>query len=339
MGRVSEMNKKSTISDLTLCVGGMLVLLAAPFVGIIDIDPRTVFSLSSDDPAALVFWDLRVPRVLSGLLVGAALACCGVVFQALFHNPLASPFTLGVSSGATFGAAVSIVLGFGGTLLGLPAAAFHALVGALVTIALVGAAGRGRLGMGSATMLLMGVVINFFFGSLVIFLQYISDVAQLFTLMRWLMGSLEVSASPLLAPLGLALGASVVWLFASAAELDLIALGDELALSRGVDVRRKRQKLFLVCSLLIALAVTLAGPIGFIGIVVPHACRLLYGPAHRALVLRAAWVGGIALILCDAIGRSIIPPLEIPVGVVTALLGAPLFIFILIRGDRHAQRE
>lgn len=187
-------------------------------------------------------------------------------------------------------------------------------------------------------MLLLGVVVNFFFASLVVFLQYISDVTQLFTLMRWLMGSLEVVGSPLILPLAIALGAALLWLFRNAHELDLISLGDELALSRGVDVSRKRAHFFLLCSVLIALAVTLAGPIGFVGIVVPHGCRVLYGPEHRGLILRSALIGGIALVFCDAIGRSIIPPLEIPVGVVTALIGAPIFVSILLLGNRGSPK-
>ena len=316
--------------DAILLIVGLAVLAGAPFVGVLDIGVLDLFSGKADQAVDAVFFDLRLPRVLAGLLIGAVLAFCGVVFQALFHNPLASPFTLGISSGAAVGAAVSIVLGLSLPFSGLSSPAVFSLLGSAFTILFVFTAGRDRFGLSSTGMLLMGVVVNFFFGSLVVFLQYLSDLTQLFTLMRWLMGSLEIVGYSLMLPLALILLLALIWAVRSGIELDLIALGDELALSRGVAVRSRRLQLFALCSILIALSVTIAGPIGFVGIVIPHSCRLLFGPSHRGLLLRSAWLGGIALVLCDAIGRTVIAPAEIPVGVITALLGAPIFVLILL---------
>ena len=317
------MKNRALLLDCLLALIGCAAIFCAPFIGILELDLPSLLRGTANEIQLDVFWRLRIPRVAAGFLIGGALAFCGVVFQALFHNPLASPFTLGVSSGATFGAAISIVFG-------VAAPEVLSMLGALLTIALVFWAGRSRFGLESTGMLLMGVVVNFFFGSLVVFFQYMSDLTELFSLMRWLMGNLEITSPALLPLLAALLLAAILWYAAHGIELDLLSLGDELALARGVAVERKRAQLFLLCSLLVALAVTIAGPIGFVGIVVPHFCRILYGPSHRGLIVRSAWVGGIALVVCDAIGRTITPPAEIPVGVVTAVIGAPIFIFLLL---------
>jgi len=322
--------KSRTLTDALLLIGGVLVLGVSPFAGVLDISPLQLVSGEIDAASYAVFTELRLPRVIAGALVGAVLAYCGVVFQALFHNPLASPFTLGISSGAAFGAALSIVLGLTLPFSGLSSPAVFSLMGSLTTILLVYGAGRDRFGLTSAGMLLMGVVVNFFFGSLVVFLQYLSDLTQLYTLMRWLMGSLEIVGFSLIPYLALLLFVALLWAWRRGVELDLIGLGDELALARGVPVRVRRLELFVLCSLLIALSVTLAGPIGFVGIVVPHACRVVFGPSHRGLLVRSAWLGAVTLVLCDAIGRTVIAPAEVPVGVITALVGAPIFVTILL---------
>lgn len=323
-------------SDFLLIVLGVTVLLVAPFAGALEIEISELFSQSADTMGAQIFWALRVPRVLAGFFIGAALAACGVTFQALFHNPLASPFTLGVSSGAACGVALSVVSGVTIGVSGISPHALAALIGAFATILLVHIAGHKKLGFAGVGMLLVGVIINFFFGSIVIFLQYMSDLTQLFSLMRWLMGSLEVVGFEGVLPLAVATLLALIFLTRRSRELDILSLGDEMAQARGVSVSRIRQQIFLVSSVLIALSVTVAGPIGFIGIVVPHAVRLVFGAEHKGLLLRSAWLGGLMLVCCDGIGRVIIPPAEIPVGVITSLIGAPLFIVILI-SNRSSQ--
>ena len=175
-------------ADYFLVISAIVFLLGAPFIGVLDIDFAQLFDFSAENVNAQVFWSLRIPRVVAGFLIGAALALCGVTFQALFHNPLASPFTLGVSSGAACGVAISVVCGFSLPFAGISPHSLAALLGALLTIVLVHTAGRNRLGLSGVSMLLVGVIINFFFGSIVVFLQYLSDLTQLFSLMRWLMG-------------------------------------------------------------------------------------------------------------------------------------------------------
>jgi iron complex transport system permease protein len=317
-------------ADCIIVICALFFLLVAPFIGVLDIGFAKLFDFSPENVNAQVFWSLRLPRVVAGFLIGAALALCGVTFQALFHNPLASPFTLGVSSGAACGVAISVVCGLSLPFAGISPHSLAALLGALFTIFLVHTAGRKRLGLSGVSMLLVGVIINFFFGSIVVFLQYLSDLTQLFSLMRWLMGSLEIVGIEGILPLFVATAFTLIWLVGKSQELDIISLGDELALARGVAVKEIQQKVFLASSILIALAVTLAGPIGFIGIVVPHAVRLMFGPHHQGLLLRSALLGGVMVVFCDTIGRVIMPPAEIPVGVITSLIGAPLFVAILI---------
>jgi iron complex transport system permease protein len=187
--------------DLIIVLVSIVILVFAPFIGVYDLSLKSIFDYSSESASLYVFWNLRVPRVLAGFLIGAVLSSCGVVFQALFHNPLASPFTLGVSSGAALGAAIGIVFGISASFLSIPAYTLFALVGALLTIILVYHAGRDTFGLSNVGMLLVGVIINFFFGSLVVFLQYLADLTQLFSLMRWLMGSLEILGIQSILPL------------------------------------------------------------------------------------------------------------------------------------------
>ena len=315
-------------SDSMLVFVGLTILTVMPFIGIINLND--ILNGSASESMSYVFWNFRVPRVCSGMMIGAILALSGVVFQALFANPLASPFTLGVSSGAACGAAVSIIYGFSISYFGFSMQIFGALAGAFATVLLVYLVGQKCLGISGVGMLLVGVIINFFFGSLVVFLQYLADLTQLFSLMRWLMGSLEVVGYNGVIPLAVSLCLIFPYVVSKHYELDLISLGEEMASARGVAVVRVRQRLFLATSILIALSITLAGPIGFVGIIVPHAVRIIYGCTHFGLLLRSAWIGGIALILCDAIGRVIIMPAEVPVGIVTSLIGAPIFVAILV---------
>ncbi|NLF24251.1 MAG: iron ABC transporter permease [Deltaproteobacteria bacterium] len=287
--------------------------------------------LSFSDPlSTYIFWDLRLPRTLTAYLVGASLAVGGVVFQALFRNVLAAPFTLGVSSGAALGASLALKFGLAGALLGLPSSMLWAFTGALATIVLVYFLGGGGRPGEQISLLLAGVVLSFFFSSLTLFVQYLSDFTELYQITHWLMGRLDMvgySSLLLLLPF-VAVGClGALWL---APELDLMTLGDELALTRGVALRRVRLTLYLTVSLMVAAVVSLCGVIGFIGVVVPYLCRALIGPTHRRLIPAAFLGGGVFLLICDTVARSLMPPVEIPVGVVTALIGAPVFVWILL---------
>jgi len=300
----------------------LLILLFSPYLG-----------LNVEDPAIQhhILTQLRLPRVLFAFIAGAGLALCGMVFQAMFHNPLATPFTLGVASGASLGAAIYVYLGFSFTILGLDGGAFAAFIGALIAISFVYSISRFQNGFSPETLLLTGVAISFFFSSLILFTQYLSNLTDSFQILRWLMGSLTTVGYRdiiQLLPFVSICVAAILWL---TRELNLLMTGDDIALSRGVSVQQIRYSLFFVTSLCVGAIVALCGPIGFIGMMVPHICRLLIGSDHRWLAPASLLFGGSFLIVCDTISRLIIAPAEIPVGVITTLLGGPFFLWLLIK--------
>lgn len=301
---------------------GALCLFIAPFIGATS--QWTALELVTGD-GSYIFWQLRFPRVLLGFLAGAGLGCAGLSYQALFRNPLASPYTFGIASAASFGAALSIALGLSSTFIG-------GIIGAAIITAFVLAVSYRSVS--STQMLLAGVALSFFFSSFLLLIQYTSNFTQSFQIVRWLMGGLETSSylDPLIILPFVAFAGGLT--LKRSLELDAIAMGDELALSRGVDVRAVRLQLFFSSSLLVGVIVSVCGPIGFVGIMVPHFCRLLLGPAHGELSAPALFLSGAFLVACDAFARSIIAPAELPVGILTALLGGPFFILVLLLNRR-----
>jgi iron complex transport system permease protein len=316
---------------LLLAVATVAVLVLTPFLGMESISLESVLDRALAPGEYRIFWQVRVPRVLLAWLAGAALALSGMTFQSLFRNPLATPFTLGIASGASLGAAAAIRLGLTVVVLGVSAVSFSAFLGALVSVALVFGITRLRRGFTTATLLLAGVAMGFLFSSIMLFIQYISSFSDSYRILRWLMGGLDVVG--LDAPLSLlpflVVGGAVVLVLTR--ELNLLSTGEELAASRGVDVRRTRQLLFFATSLMVGGVVSLCGPIGFVGMMCPHICRLLVGPNHRVLAAATLLFGGLFLSLCDLVARTLIAPAEIPVGVITALLGGPFFLWLLLR--------
>jgi iron complex transport system permease protein len=316
-----------------LAAGTVLVLAAAPFIGMTSISPDVLLGGAGKEQE--IFWRIRVPRVLAAWIAGAGLAAAGMAFQALFRNPLATPFTLGVASGAALGAAISIRAGLSVVFLGLSSVSLAAFTGAVISVLLVYGLSRVRAPLTTATLLLAGVAVNFFFTSLNLFTQYISDFTHTFRIIRWLMGGLEVTGfdsvlqmAPFTA-LGLAL---IVFQFR---ELDLLSTDEEIAASRGVNVPGVQKTLFFASSLVVGGVVAVCGPIGFVGIMAPHICRLLVGTEHTYLIPSTVLFGGSFLLLCDTLARTIIAPAEIPVGVITALLGGPFFLALLLWGEKR----
>jgi len=311
----------------------LVPVLINPFLGLSLISPDVLWI--DGHPDAMIFWRLRVPRMIAAFLAGAGLSMCGMVFQALFRNPLATPFTLGVSSGASFGASVFFWLG-GAALAGLGSAGPLAasLLGAGLSMGVVYAVTRARGGFSTAVMLLAGVIVNFFFSSLVMFIQYLSDSHDSLRIMHWLMGSMAGLETARLADLGLIIltGASVIWILAP--EIDLLTAGEELAASRGVKVNAAKVKLFLLSSIMVGAVVSMTGPIGFVGMMVPHVCRLWLGWSHRLLLPAVFFGGGSFLVMCDLAARLILAPAEIPIGIITALLGGPFFLWTLFKSSR-----
>ncbi len=315
-----------------------LVCLIAPLVGSTSISLARVFDRSipfADNVDAQVFFVARLPRVLAAALVGGSFAVAGVVFQALLRNPLASPDTLGVSSGATLGAVIVITFHIDTALFGVsavPVASFAGAAGALGVVYAMSIA--RRRGTSSTVLLLAGVALSALFGALNRFIQVIGDLTDTFRSMRWMMGSLDVGSYTdiviALAPMAMALVAIATLPRA----LDLVSLGSAAAEARGVDVRQAERVALVSASLLTGSAVSLGGPIPFVGIIVPHIVRLIVGADHRLVLPAAALFGGSFLVVCDVIARTAFGPVGMPVGAVTALLGGPFFLWLLFRRFR-----
>jgi len=315
-----------------LAAGAVAVLFAAPFIGEERVPLRVLFDRSSGDVASTIFWSLRLPRVLVSLLAGAGLAVSGMAFQAMFRNPLATPFTLGVSSGASLGATIALRLGFTFSILSFSAVSAAAFAGAGAAILLVYGLTRARRGFSAATMLLAGVAVSFFFSSMILLMQYLSDILDSARILRWIMGSLATVgyASTLEMLPFVTAGASLVLYLTH--ELNLLTTGEDIATSRGVNVARTKHLLFFATSLMVGGVVAVCGPIGFVGMMSPHICRLLIGPDHRYLTPATLLFGAAFLTLCDVLSRTLIAPAEIPVGVITAILGGPFFLWLLLGG-------
>ena len=325
---------------VTVILFGALFLsaiLLAPLAGSSSISLVRAFSRDipfAENPDAQIFFIARLPRTLAGALVGAALASAGVVFQGLLRNPLATPFTLGVSAGAALGAMLAITFGWSLAWIGIPAAPLASFAGSLIAVGIVYLLATARhRGLSTNVLLLAGVTMNAFFSALILFVQYFADFAETFRILRWLMGDLDISSyQPLVsaAPLVLLSGVAFAWL---ARPLNLLNLGADAAETRGLDVLRAQRLAFASASLATGAAVSVGGPIGFIGIIVPHLVRLMVGADHRIVLPASALFGGAFLIACDALARTIMAPLELPVGVITALIGGPFFLWLLVR--RH----
>ena len=313
----------------------LAVLIWAPTVGSTTISLAKAFDRSTPMDAnvdAQIFFVARLPRVLSGAIVGAALAAAGVVLQAMLRNPLATPFTLGVSAGAALGAMIAIALGWDVGLLGVSSVPIASFAGSLVAIAIVYTlASSQKRGLSTNVLLLAGVTLNSFFSALILFVQYIADFTQSFRTVRWLMGDLDVgNYSPILAALPFIIVAFGV--FATLPRtLNLLTMGEDVAAARGVEVVRAQRLSFLSASLATGAAVSLGGPIGFIGIVVPHLVRLMVGSDHRLVLPAGALFGAAFTVLCDVAARTIMSPLELPVGIITALIGGPFFLWLLVK--------
>lgn len=313
-----------------LIVAALAVLILTPLVGANAVPVEAIWNPAAHPVATRVFWELRLPRTLLAFVVGGTLALCGMTFQALFRNALANESTLGVAAGASLGAALAVRLGLGVGLLGLSAVSVAAFVGAVLSILVVYGLTRLRRGFSGESLLLAGVALSFFFSAVVLLVQATSDLYDSFRLLRWMMGSLSTvgyDAPALVAPFAL-VGALAILMHRH--ELNLLATGEDLATSRGVPVRRVKTTLFVGTSLMVGGVVAVVGPVGFVGLIVPHVARLVVGPNHNRLIVASALAGGVFLTLCDTLARSVIAPAELPVGAITACLGGPFFLWLLL---------
>jgi len=281
-----------------------------------------------------VVMDLRLPRVVMAALVGASLATAGVIYQALFRNALADPYILGISSGAGLGATLALVVGgttVVGRIVGVPAGAF---VGALLTMFLVVrlASRGGRLD--ATSLLLAGVAMSYTLAALSSFVMVFARESMQ-AVVFWMMGGLQGASWPYVAVLGTMFVAGSVIPFRYSRHLDLMLLGDERAGQLGVDVERFKIVALCCASLVVAGAVSVSGLIGFVGLMTPHMARLVLGPDHRLLLPASAIAGAIVMVLSDLVARVVLAPVELPVGIVTALAGGPFFIWLLVRKERE----
>lgn len=318
---------------ILICLFALSAACVCPFIGSIHIPFSALSDLKQTTTESQIFYSLRLPRVFTAFLAGAALACCGVALQAMFRNPLATPFTLGISSGAAFGAAIYVLFA---AALRLPfGSIIFSFAGSLLAVFLVYGFTKIKKGFSVGTMLLAGVAVNFFFSSLILFLQYISDFTQSFRVIRWLMGSIDVTGfqTPLIFLLFTVIG--IIIIAAQNLNLNLMSISDEIAIARGVNIQKSRKLIFFSTSIMVAVVVAYCGPIGFVGLMAPHICRLLIGYDHKFLIASSVIFGGAFLTLCDTLARTLISPAEIPVGVITALLGGPFFVWLLLSGPSN----
>ena len=278
----------------------------------------------------VILWEVRIPRLILAFLVGSSLATVGVALQALLRNPLADPYILGISSGAALGAALALQFGAIWAFAGFSALHLFAFVGAAVTM--IGiyhiAAGGGRIPV--QTLLLAGVIINAILSALILFITSLSDSTSAFRLFFWLMGSLATLGYAGLLALAVYVILGTTLLFAQGRHLNLLSLGEEPAQGLGLEVEGVKRVIFFTSALLTGAVVAVSGLIGFVGMIVPHAVRMVLGPDHRLVLPASALVGGTFLAIADTIARSLLAPSELPVGVITALCGGPFFIYLLV---------
>jgi iron complex transport system permease protein len=311
-------------------------LLFAPLLGSQSLDLSAVLDGRGQD--STILWRLRLPRVLLALAVGGALAASGLAFQTVLRNPLAEPYTLGIASGAALGAVLAI-RGGAENWLGLPAVGAASFLGALMTAWLVaGFARRGRTGAGHAeasTLLLAGVALSLTCQAVILLLQFFAEPYQTLRMVRWTLGGLSVVGFGEVAWIWPWTVAATILLLVHRWDLNVLVTGDELAASRGVDVGRLRLRVLLIGSAVVGASVAVAGPIGFVGLMVPHLLRRLLGQDHALLLPGAILGGGAFLVLCDLAARTVLAPAELPVGILTAALGGPFFLLLLLRRRQH----
>ncbi len=313
----------------------LLLMLFLPFIGSQPLNLSKVFGDASSLDAE-IFWQIRLPRVFFAFWVGAGLALIGAVFQALLRNDLATPYTLGVSSGGALGAVLALKLNLLFSWFIFSTVSLFSIAGSLLAIGIIYfIAARGRM-ISVYTLILAGVAISFFFSALNLFIHYMADFTETYRMIRWMMGALDVAGWSYPIVLALLVLPLFAWFLMHYKAFNILLAGDEMALSKGVEGRRIQKVGFIGGSVLVGFIVALSGPIGFVGLVVPHVMRLLFGPDHKVLFTACLVGGGVFLALCDSAARTVIAPAELPVGIITALLGGPFFVYLLVRRKDHS---
>ncbi len=302
--------------------------------GVVSIHPKEILSLlwgsSPDKTNSLIIWQLRFPRIIMASLTGIALSTVGGAFQGILRNPLADPYILGVSAGAALGACTAIFLQYATGYFLTPYLPLFALTGALLSIYLVYMTAKVRYRLPLEGLLLSGVTITILFSAIITILIALSEKG-LHSMVFWLMGDLSTANWNKIAIVTFPVIVGCLAFFFFSLDLNALSLGEEEALHLGVNIKKLRLRIFIIGSIIIASVVSFTGLIGFVGLVVPHIARLLVGPDHRVMLPTSALLGAIFLPLCDTLARTIVAPSEIPIGAITALIGAPVFIHLLRR--------
>lgn len=318
-----------------VCLGFGTEAISFPQVATLLIQGLVAEGGAQDTTQSIILWQVRVPRVLLAFMVGGSLAAVGASLQALLRNPLADPYVIGISSGAALGAAVAILFGVGLSVFGLSVLPFCAFLGALISLFIVYRIAVSYRSFSIHTLLLGGVVLNAIFSALILFLTSLADPYKASGMYAWLMGSLTGPDFQTVIVLAVYLVLGVSILVAQARSLNLLTLGEEAARSLGVEVERVKRVIFAASALLTGSVVAFSGLIGFVGLIVPHAVRLVFGADHRLLLIASGIVGGTFLMVADTVARTLLSPTEIPVGVVTALVGGPIFLYLLVQQRRR----
>ncbi len=306
------------VSVLGLSIGSVSI----PFRTVID---SFINRSSVDETELSIVLDIRVPRLILAMVVGAGLSIAGVVFQALLRNPLAEPYILGISSGGTVGAIIAIGLSLGASAFTTPLAS---LVGSLLVMMLVYSLAHRRGQLDTNTLLLAGVMVGAFFNAAVLLIIAVFN-QELRNAFLWLMGNFSGANMESLAVVTPVVLLASAFLLYQSKNYNLIATGDETALQLGVEVKTVKRVSYFLASLITGLVVSVSGVIGFVGLIIPHICRMLFGPDHRLLVPASMLLGAAFMVIADLIARTLLAPTEIPVGAVTAAIGAPLFVYLL----------
>ncbi len=317
-----------------IIVGAGIALFITPFFGIKQLSLQALFHSTEFQH---IFFIIRIPRTLAAFIAGGGLAISGMVYQALFRNPLASPYTLGVSGGASLGAALCIAFGATGSLFGVSLISVGSFAGAVGAVLFVYSFAWSK-GNNSITLLLAGVVVATVCSGLIMFVHYVTPLRHSFQIMRWIMGGVDGTSYTYFLIMAIPVGIYLLCVAFLLPQLDHFLTGDSLAHTRGINVARSRNIFIIITACAIGAIVSVCGPIGFVGIMAPHACRMLFpGTRHRLLALCSFLLGGTFLTFSDTISRTIAPPAEVPVGIITALVGGPFFLFILYRrkGEFH----
>ncbi len=308
----------------------VLVAVVSIFTGTYEVNPiKAIFS--GDELSRTIYFQIRIPRVLMAAVAGGVLAISGASLQALFKNPLASPFTLGVSGGASLGAIIAIRLGLGDTFLGFTSISIFSFIFSIFTILFVYTVSKVHGVVATGRLLLAGVVTNFLYSALILFIQFFSDFTQSLQTLRWIMGSLDiVELDTVWKTLLFAIPGCVI-LLSITKDMNLFALGDDVASSLGVNVGTMEKKIYFATSLAASAVISVTGPIGFVGLIIPHVLRMIVGVDNRIILPCSFLLGASFLTAADTISRTILSPVEIPVGIITASCGGVFFLWLLTR--------